>query len=300
MTMKKIVFFNHAHRGDIFLSRPFVKEIVEKLDVEFYYSHFWGEYLLKDLNINYIHIDTVDKIPQIDRHIGHYISEDTLYINTWIGNYFDHSKPRYGECNLQSIYFLMYEQIFKVIRKIFQIDLNLKDIHEYFPTIDYSYFNIGNIDKYLKEDTRKKVLLCNGPALSGQCDYNGDMAEIINFLSQKYSNITFIITHNIKLEKDNIKYTGDIIQSQKSDLNEITYLSKFCDVIVGRSSGPFTFANTKDNIFDEKKSFLCFGKKETDCLPYGLDVECNFTFQYFSESNKLEELTETIIQLIEQ
>lgn len=297
MTIKKIVFFNHAHRGDVFLSRPFVKEIQEKINVEFYYFHYWGEYLLKDLNMGY---DTIEKLPSINQHVGHRILKDVLYINTWIGNYFSHSKPRYGQCNLKSIYSLMYEEIYNLIRSTFQVDLKLNDILNYFPEVDYSYFNIENIDLYLKQNESKKVLLCNGPALSGQCEYNGDMKEIVEVLSQKYPNVSFITTHKINFDAKNVYYTGDIIKNDGPDLNEISYLSTFCDIIVGRSSGPFTFSNLKDNIFDDKKSFLCFGKRETDCLPYELDINSTFVFQYFSEDNKLEELIETIIELIEQ
>jgi len=60
------------------------------------------------------------------------------------------------------------------------------------------------------------------------------------------------------------------------------------DTPVFASGSPFTFANTKYNIFDENKSFLCFGKRETDCLPYELDIECEFIFELFSNLINLE------------
>jgi hypothetical protein len=97
-----------------------------------------------------------------------------------------------------------------------------------------------------------------------------------------------------------VKYTGDIIKVENSDLNEISYLSTFCDIIVGRSSGPFTFSNVKENIFDGNKAFLCFGEKETDCLPYFLDINCEFIFQKFTLGSQLNEITDTIVELIEK
>lgn len=298
--MKKIIFFNHAHKGDLCVSRPFVDQIIKELDIDFGYAHYWGEYLLRDMKVEYFYVDGIPVLSD-KRHVGNFISDDILYINTWIGNYFSHSKPGYGECTLKTTYDLVYTEIFELIRNTFKVDIQLKNIMEYFPCIDYSYFKIDGINKFIENNkSRKKILLCNGPGLTNQCEYNGDMGEIIETLSQKYSDIMLLTTHKLTCDKENIKCTTDIIQSGETDLNEISYLSKFCDVIVGKSSGPFTFSNIKDNIFDENKSFLCFGDKETYCLPYKLDVDCNFIFQYFSKNNTLDELTETIIELIEE
>jgi hypothetical protein len=297
--MEKIIFFSHAHRGDICISRPFVNQIIKELNIDFGYAHFWGDYLLRDMNIEYIDIDKVSILSD-KRHVSNFVSDGILYINTWIGNYFSFSKPGYGECTLKTTYDVVYVEMFEFIKNIFKVNIELKNIYEYFPTIDYSHFNTHKVDEFVGNNSAKKnVLLCNGPALSGQCEYNGDMEEIIEFLSKKYKDITFITTHKINCNNQNVKYTGDIIQSEGPDLNEISYLSKFCDIIVGRSSGPFIFTNIKDNIFNQNKSFLCFGKKVTDCLPYGMDLECEFIFQYFSNDNTLNELTETISGLIE-
>jgi len=301
--MKNIVFFNYAHRGDVFLSRPFVDQIMEEmkdLKINFFYSHYWGEYLLKDLNLQFISLDQIPKVQAQNEHASNFIHGETVYINTWIGKYFSHSKPRYGQCNLQSLYDLMYFEIFDFISKVFEINIQLKNILNYFPSLNYSSFDIENVDNFIKIEKRKKILFCNGPGLSGQCDYDGDMLEIIEDISEKYNDLCLITTHKINTEIENVKYTGDIIKSNSSDLNEISYFSTFCDIIVGRSSGPFTFSNTKNNIFDKSKHFLCFGKRETDCLPYELDIDCQFIFQKFNKEDLLEDLTSTIIELIEQ
>jgi hypothetical protein len=86
---------------------------------------------------------------------------------------------------------------------------------------------------------------------------------------------------------DNVVFTNDIIKSNECDLNEISYLSTFCDIIVGRNSGPFCFASTKNNLKDPNKTFYAFGNKETDCFVYEVDVECKFIFEYF---NTLEDI----------
>ncbi len=304
--MKKIVFFNYAHKGDVFASRPFIGHIMQAINVEYGYSHHWGDYLLKDLDLEYVQLDQIPVFGPNKEHSDNFLKDDVIYINTWIGKYFSHSKPRYGQCNLQSIYHLMYSEIFDFISSVFNNDLKLKDITEYYPVVDYSKFNILPVNIFLEQEKRKKVLFCNGPALSGQCEYNGTLDETIQRFSEEFPDICFIATHKTNICTQNIKFTEDIIKNNTQvssdgqvtigqDLNEISYLSKFCDVIIGRSSGPFTFCNIKENIFDENKSILCFGARETDCLPYELDIKCEFIFEKFST---IENLEETIYQLI--
>lgn len=293
--MKKIVFFNHANMGDVFLSRPFVSEIINKYNVEIEYAHKYGEYFLKDLNIKYIPINELSNINQSKKF---YLFDNVVYINTWIGCYFNPSKPFHGECNLNSIYNLIYLEAFSNISKVFNEEITLNKILNYFPTVNYSYFNTDGVNNFLKFNKYKKtILICNGPALSGQCDYNGNLEEIIYKLVNKYKDYCFITTDRLNYEFDNLKYTGDITKVNGIDIIEISYLSKFCDLIVGRSSGPFTLSNLRENIFDENKTFLCFGKRETDCLPYNLDIKCSFIFDCFSSIQNLEN---TIMETLEE
>ena len=297
--MKKVVFFSYAHKGDIFLSRAFIEHIIESLDAEFYYSHYWGEYLLKDLNLKYIPLDQIPKVQEQNEHAHNFINGDTVYINTWIGKYASLITPGYCECTLKTLYSLVYPEIFNFLSKSFNVDLKLKPINEYLACeIDYSYFNTSNIDKFLEGEKRRKVLFCNGACLTGQCVYTGDLCESIKKMSIKYPNICFITTHKIDFSSENIKYTGDIINNEGQDLNEISYLSKFCDIMIGRYSGPFIFSNAiKENIFNKDKTFLCFGERSTDCHPYQIDFDSQFIYEEFST---LENLENTIIGLIEE
>jgi hypothetical protein len=296
--MKNIVFFNYAHKGDIFFSRPFIKDIMNQIDAEYWYAHYWENYLVKDMGMKYISLDNIPKVQSNNEHAANFIKDDNVYINTWIGRYFSHSKPMYGDCNLKSLYQLVYSEIFDFLGKAFDVNIHLKDIYEYFPSINYSHYNISSVDKFLENNLQKKILFCNGPALSGQCDEcNGDMESTIFKMSNKYKNICFITTHKLNIVGENIKYTGDIIDNEGQDLNEISYLSKYCDLIIGKSSGPFSFTNTKENLFSENKTFLCYGKKPIDSIPYGLEVECQYIYEEFST---LENLENTIIGLIEE
>ena len=121
--MKKIVFFNHAHRGDVFLSRSFIEDIKKQINTEYFYSHYWGEYLLKDIDIKYLTIDSLPYMGNMNQHVSTHVTDDTVYINTWIGNYFGHfpSSPYYSKCNMTSIYHLMYKNVYSTLSEIFGI-----------------------------------------------------------------------------------------------------------------------------------------------------------------------------------
>ena len=295
--MKKIVFFNYAHKGDIFLSRAFVQDIMKSFEAEFYYSHYWGEYLSKDLGLEYIPIDQIPKVQHNNEHAHNFVIDDTIYINTWIGKYASVVTPGYCECTLKTLYSLVYPEIFNFLSQQLNLNLQLKPIEYYLGCkVDYSYYNIAPIDRFLEEEKRKKVLFCNGPSLTGQCNYNGDLSEIIDEVSDIHSDICFITTHNIELQKENVRYTGDIIGNEGQDLYEISYLSKFCDFMIGRYSGPFIFTNaTVENMFDETKKFLCFGETAIDCHPYQMTFDSEFVFEEFSS---LDNLKKTILDMI--
>lgn len=295
--MKKVVFFNYAHKGDVFLSRSFVQHIMESVEAEFYYSHYCGEYLLKDLNLKYIPLDQIPKVQNNNEHANNFTIGDTIYINTWIGKYASVVTPGYCECTLKTLYSLVYPQVFNFLSQQLNLNLQLKPIKYYLGCkIDYSYYNITSVDNFLEIEKRKKVLFCNGPCLSDQCDYSGDLSEIIDEVSKIYSNIIFITTHDTKLCQENIKYTGDIIGNDDQDLYEISYLSKFCYFMIGRYSGPFIFTNAiVENMFDQSKKFLCFGEKATDCHPYQMTFDSEFVFEQFSS---LDNLKKTILYMI--
>lgn len=218
--MKPICFFNNFHNGDLFASKTFVKEIIDSVDTKFYYGHVNNPLVLKDLNVGYIYF------PQISNKVKFLDTEDIFYINTWIGAYFEDEKSAEECCTLKFSYD-MFQQIYSELNKVFSLDLKLSPMEKYFPFIDFSQYEIYNVDEYVKEDSNVKILFCNGSCLSGQCNYTGDMKDIIESLSIKYPSITFMATQKFDTSLTNIKFTSDIIQIQGCDLNEIGYLSTF-------------------------------------------------------------------------
>jgi hypothetical protein len=295
--MKNICFFNHFHNGDIFHSKEFVRQVTEVIDTQFFYYHLNDSNLLLDVNVS--HKNILDLPSEVGDRVKFLDTEDTVYVNTWIGSYF-HQGVRYSpestdsECTLRFSY-AMYSLIYEELNKIFGCDLKLKPITEYIPSIDYSKFNISNIDQYVNTNIEKRVLFSNGPCLSGQCSYYGDMKDTIETLASKYPQVSFISTSPIESKLPNIKSTKDIIGIEGCDLNEIGYLSTFCDIIVGRNSGPFCFCTNKDNVNNLNTSFYVFGDNAFTSFLYDIEIDCQFVFEFF---NGLENVTSSIDSLI--
>jgi hypothetical protein len=255
MNVKKVIFFNAFHKGDLHLSRTMVKRFVEAFpDIEFGYMHQNDPYLLKDLGLKYYgwrRLSSKDQtgVVQID---------DTLYLNTWFCSYDNEFMNRYNGITFDTLYFVFEKHLSLFGRTWADIE---KDPKELYPSIDWSKYNCAGVDRYRAIEFpkyKKNVIICNGPALSGQSkpfDWN----IIIDYLSRKFPNVQFICTDNgYKKKTSNVAFTSDIIGIKECDLNEIAYLSTFCEVIIGRTSGPNSYTMIKENSFDSRKTLLSF------------------------------------------
>ena len=274
--MSKIVFFNHLHRGDLHTHKEFIRQIQdETIGIRFEYLHNNPSKLTDDLNI-----PRTGEPNHLDRSTPFYQDEETLYVNTWVACNWDLFCKHAG-INMP----LLYEQwgnIFNTINSFFDTNLLLKvDMEDYLPRIDYSKLNIKSIDEYVKED-KKRILICNNIPASNQ-SFNSDMADYINEYAVKNPNIDFICTNKFNTSNSNIKFTSDIIKTVSDcDLLEISYLSKYCDVIIGKNSGPFVFCETYDNYMDSNKTFVSFNKKHPDydtikeTMSNGLNLKCQY------------------------
>lgn len=281
----RIIFFNHFHRGDLFTHKEFVREIKRSLkNVDYEYWHFNHPKVNLDLQIP---LTGVPKVPQ--NHLF-YRHEDILLINTWIGV---HSQI-FNECggvNLQSLS-RSWETIYETINSLFNVNLvTYNDITKYLPTVDYTFFNLDSIDAYLKQRTsQKKVLICNGIPMSNQ-SFQSSMESEIREFALKYKDIDFICTKKFNCSIPNVCFTDDIIADKEEyayktpwndrslnncDLNEISYLSTKCDMIIGKNSGPFVFCETYDNLMDSAKKIISFSRGERESMSNGIDKKCDY------------------------
>jgi hypothetical protein len=221
-------------------------------DVEFFYSHGNNECLLFDIpRLGFDH-NSINNVKDSD---GVVRVGDTTYINTWYGQQNHRYLKQYG-ITFDSLYTAFDD----TCKNVFGFTLDsVGSPADFFPTIDYEKFEIGNVKNWIANNNNvKKILVDNGNVLSNQ-SVNFSFANIIMSLAIKHKNKIFILSQKEnKVMPDNVFYTADIVGKSGNDLNEISYLSKFCDVIVGRAGGVFTFSLTKENMFERVCKYVCF------------------------------------------
>lgn len=291
--MAKIVFFNHYHRGDLLTHKEFVRQLKEELsDVEFEYLHFNHPKLTRDLDI-----PKVGDPSHLDPKSPFYQDEGVLYVNTWIGCHWD-LFCEHGGINMNSLYY-SWEKVLETVNAFFGTEIKLREEKEsYLPSIDFSRFNVSSIDEFLGfVGDKKKVLICNGVPKSGQ-SFNSNMEEFLVPLAEKYPDVYFICTEKFATSVPNLVFTDDIIMDtdveekrapwedrefNNCDLQEISYLSEKCNLIVGKNSGPYVFCETKNNYMNSDKKFLSFnvswgiGKAPTETMSNGLALKAKYT-----------------------
>lgn len=254
----KIVFFNHWHNGDIHAARGIIRQIIKKVKqidplTEFIYSHKNSPDLLSDIdNLKY----DESLLNNISHQSGISVLENTVYINTWYDQQNQKYARQYGILTIDAIFAALNE----ACQKLWQFSLEelSYDMKDFFPIIDYEKFSISQAKQWLENNISEKILVENGLANSNQA-HNFDFNPIIHRLAQENLNKVFILTSKQNyLFPSNVFYSSDIIGKKGTDLNEISFISTYCNTIIGRASGVFTFTLTKNNLFERDIKYLCF------------------------------------------
>ncbi len=244
-----LIFYNHFGNGDLFESREFVREIMQSIPAEeYYYAHGKNKRTFAD----FPNMKWTEVTPEMDARLPFIRTKDSLYINTWIGRDSRYVLPMVG-CVLDMNAAMFNETLIKCGHR--SLSGNLED---YLPRLDFSFFKVDGIVNFIENNPRKKVLVCNGVVNSMQAE-NFDFLPILDWVSKYRDDLLFIITSPVNIHRDNIITSDSIIRSEDGyDLNEISYLARFCDTIIGRKSGPFVFAHNKDVWMDGTKKSLSF------------------------------------------
>lgn len=258
----KLCFYNWFGNGDLFESREFVKDWMRLCGVHragyAYQDRYRG--IFEDLP----QLDWTPLTNQMNSQQGVFKVGDTLFVNTWIGRGWNGKETDTSSYVLNPGVGCVLENLYRMHNDLLReagLGKLPRDIVEYIPTIDYTYVDVVRIHRWLNsfKAPRKFVLICNGPTTSAQ-SVNHDFREVIDFVEYS-SDVSFILTERIDLfYQHNVFYTDDITGRNKGghDLNAISYLSRFCDVIVGRCSGPHMTAQVLENWMDSTKTLLCF------------------------------------------
>lgn len=241
----KVCFFNFFNNGDVHVSRGFVSKI-SKLDISISYWHKNNKEIIKDIGA-----DFCDLPKNINQKTPYYKKNGIVYINTWYGCYKD----------IFNQYGTSYRTVYESFRRSFDSQLGLKldqlgGPEDFLPSIDYSRYNIDGIDDKLEKISSPKVLFCNNKCLSGQAPLQVNMNDVLLSIAKAFPSISFIASNDIQTYLNNVHLASKIINKNGNDLNEISYISRNCDVIISTSSGPGTFSIVKDNLESPSKKFF--------------------------------------------
>ena len=77
------------------------------------------------------------------------------------------------------------------------------------------------------------------------------MEPMILELADYFQDIIFFVTSRLSDGRLNI-INANSLTRDKDNLVELSYLSTFCDALIGRNSGPHVFSWTKENCFSNK------------------------------------------------
>jgi len=242
-----IGFYNHYNSGDIFESREFVRDIMEMCPAkEYVYYINQSDRILLD-------IDKLTVVSGVPENLGMRvpsvsdIENKNVYINTWIGRDSRYVLPGFS-CTLEKL----YEMYNDILAGLGWSGLSREPI-DYLTTIDYSKFDIARIDKYIGRNLGKRMVFVSNGQVHSQQAKNFDMSYLIERLAYAFPDRIFFVTSPVNTPCHNVINANLLTDmTSTSNLNELSYLSTFCDVIIGRNSGPQVFSWTKENCFSDK------------------------------------------------
>lgn len=285
MDVKYIIFYNHNHSGDINASRSFVRAILQKFpDAVPCYFHNNSKRLTLDL------CPSTHRPEFFDKNAGFYYKDNTLYVNTW---YVANNGKYFKDCTIQTLHTLFQSEL-----RSLGLDIISDNILDYLPSYDWKFYQTERIKEYFKGQKIPHVLVCNNMVQSGQA-VNFDMIPYVIELAKLFPNIKFILTNPNLNSKQyaqlNIINSEDIIGFPSNNWPETGYLSTFCPIIIGRSSGGYSFSLLKENILENPKKFVGICTPET----YNFGLTALLEKDIFTQLDYNDSLLNKLSQLID-
>lgn len=316
--MKTGIFFNMFRNGDLFIVREFVREIIVSCpEYKWHYAHGNHPDSLIDLPCQYI---SMPHHPDVCRSSGcaeHTLSEllprhkmllpqetirkmspeSNLYINTWTGSYHGHFFPVGHYANMHELIQIwkhIGQKLSPIINKTLFFE---KSLIEYFPKIEEKTFDkdvAENFIRSIREQGYQHIILwANGDSLSNQSKLPSLNHPLV-MMAKEFPKIAMIATSPFERTMNNLFFTNDIF-GKKFDLPQISVLSSYCDIIVGKNSGPYSYANTHKNVSDKEKTFVSFSNAARDNLLFEANVPCSF---FHSDTTDLNIATDFVRDII--
>jgi hypothetical protein len=268
MSKETINLYNYFHNGDILFARMVTNLLKTKFNVKFHHN------LTPPLFQDMPEVEEFSNIPSEFNSPDHFL--DSLQfnaINTWLGQ----GGMRYLNRVNAGCSFENHMELAKEICNNFGIVIH--DIEEHLPTVNFSNlpkFELINSEMLsYKEKFRKIVLVSNGDVHSSQ-SHNFDFYPLIVQLSSDFPDVLFLCTKSINCINNNM-INVDTITQIIPDLLYISQISTFCDVIIGRASGPYCFSQIKENLLDRNKTFIAFSYNANEGKFYS-KLKANFVW----------------------
>jgi len=285
--VKELYFFNWAGKGDIHLSRGFCKHLLKELQPQksVYYHRFSSDSftdICPNAPISEITPLVTSQYPSSPQHCPFFSDpQSSFYLNTWIGSVI--GVGRYGEGCSHETTQLAYKNFLKHISHVPRDPQAL-----FVPQIGYEKCGVHLFDEGFLPQSKIKVLIDNCEPLSGQSE-SVDFSLVIPKLSSQFKNVNFFV-----LNKDpsiapakNIFFLEDI-SGPHANLNHFSYLSLFCDIIVGRTSGPYVHTLVTENVSNPHKTYICFCKNKIEASWIApKDGQCQFIWNNYSDTHKI-------------
>jgi predicted O-linked N-acetylglucosamine transferase (SPINDLY family) len=219
--MHKLFFWINWHAGDLVLTRPLVRQVLNAHDVQIVYGCWRNQaYIVEDLPIKVI-VDSRDdpKIATSDREqLLHLCPEGYLPIHLWVGldtNSLSH--------NWESMVKLYNRQVESQGIKSLQIHSH------YVPMVDFAPVEV--------EIAHRSIFVENGATRSKHSDYRFD----IEALAKRFPRFNFYCTADPQSNRSNV------YDCSMHNLRTLSSISNRCVAIMGKGSGPFCSTLTEVN-----------------------------------------------------
>lgn len=283
----KINLYNDFHNRDIFYSRVIIDQLL-KNGFEVSYNHNMNPKILSDYGD--IYAGPLD--PAIHPSGGSN-NFDKNIINTWIGK----EQAKYVKVDACSFkgYLPLAKEVFDHYGITYEKEEDLLPTVKFYDMNPYIPDEIINEMSTLGMCYEKIILICNNGCLSGQSQ-NFDFDPVIDYLSKKYrTSCAFLVTNNTNVCGENVIKISNFTEGYDSDLLLISYISVGCDIIVGRASGPYCYTHIKENLLDDKKTYISF----TNYRSEGVWYENSKAKQVWSGNYHINHVTKVIENEIE-
>lgn len=229
----------------------------------------WSDFPLKT-EMGKAGISITDMLDFRENKTTCFTHEDIIFINLWIASSVFYTKKIKTGITKESLFRHSYEIINNIehyTKKKIKYPTN---VLQTMPSSVAFPANKTKIDNFINNTLslyRKKVIIPNGSVCSDQCPaFNLGNMVLDGGLIKKYPDVLFIFTapfdslsildEIIDLSIKNIVFIDDIVDPP--NLNEIDYLSRHCDILLTRASGPGCVYSTRDNYLDKFKTFISF------------------------------------------